>query len=85
MQRGAEELDAERITTAHGGALVTTPEQTVLDLARRPRLGNADAEVPAAVAALHRRSDRDRLEQLATQQRMVTSLRRAETWAGVKS
>ncbi|WP_182357693.1 type IV toxin-antitoxin system AbiEi family antitoxin domain-containing protein [Tomitella gaofuii] len=83
VQRDTAALDAERIDTPLGGTLVTTPEQTVLDLARRPRLGNADAEVPTAVAALHHRCDHDRLEDLATKQRMVASLRRAEIWAGV--
>ncbi|MFD4292372.1 type IV toxin-antitoxin system AbiEi family antitoxin [Rhodococcus sp. NPDC058505] len=82
VQRDTDALDAERIGTPLGAALVTTPEQTVLDLSRRPLLGNAEAEIPGAIATLYRRSDRDRLEELAREQRMVASLRRAEIWAG---
>ncbi len=85
VQRDTDTLDAERIDTPLGAVLVTTPEQTVLDLARRPQLGNAEAEIPGAIATLYRRSDRGRLDELATQQRMVASLRRAEIWAGVRS
>lgn len=84
VQRDTDRLDAERIETPLGATLVTTPEQTVLDLSRRPLLGNAETEIPAAIATLYRRSDRDRLEELAREQRMVASLRRAEIWAGVQ-
>ncbi|MGQ4599526.1 type IV toxin-antitoxin system AbiEi family antitoxin [Nocardia sp. R6R-6] len=85
VQRDTEALDAERVETSLGPVLATTPEQTVLDLARRPLLGNAETEVPAAVAALYRRSDPERLAELAEPQRLVAALRRAETWAGVQS
>lgn len=81
VQRDTDGLDAERIDTALGPVLVTTPEQTVLDLSRRPLLGNAETEIPAAIATLYRRSDPDRLEELAREQRMVASLRRGEIWA----
>lgn len=84
VQRDTDALDAERIDTPLGAALVTTPEQTVLDLARRPLLGNAETEIPGAIAILYRRSDRDRLEELAKEQRMVASLRRAEIWAAAQ-
>ncbi|MBM4523035.1 hypothetical protein GS462_25995 [Rhodococcus hoagii] len=84
VQRDTDALDAERIDTPLGAALVTTPEQTVLDLARRPLLGNAETEIPGAIAVLYRRSDRDRLEELAREQRMVASLRRAEIWAAAQ-
>lgn len=84
VQRDTDALDAERIDTPLGAALVTTPEQTVLDLARRPLLGNAETEIPGAIAMLYRRSDRDRLEELAREQRMVASLRRAEIWAAAQ-
>lgn len=83
VRRDTGVLDAERVETSLGAALVTTPEQTVLDLARRPGLGDADTDVPAAIAALYRRSDPERLAQLAMQQRMVATLERAEAWAGV--
>jgi predicted transcriptional regulator of viral defense system len=82
VQRDTGSLDAEQIRTELGPVLVTTPEQTVLDLAHRPTLGDNEADVPAAVAALYARSDKERLESLATDQRRVASLRRAEQWAG---
>ncbi|UCZ89111.1 type IV toxin-antitoxin system AbiEi family antitoxin domain-containing protein [Gordonia sp. WA4-43] len=84
VQRDTDGLDAESIDTALGPVLVTTPEQTVLDLSRRPLLGNAETEIPAAIKTLYRRSDPDRLDELAREQRMVASLRRAEMWAAVR-
>lgn len=36
VKRDTDTLDAERVRTQLGPALVTTPEQTVLDLAHRP-------------------------------------------------
>ncbi|WP_310768168.1 type IV toxin-antitoxin system AbiEi family antitoxin domain-containing protein [Mycobacterium sp. Z3061] len=83
VQRDTRGLDAERISTELGLVLVTTPEQTVLDLAHRPTLGDNEADVPTAVATLYARSDRKHLEELATEQRLVASMRRAEEWAGV--
>jgi predicted transcriptional regulator of viral defense system len=83
VKRDASTLDAERMGTELGPVLLTTPEQTVLDLAHRPTLGDNEADVPTAVAALYARSDKQRLERLATEQRRLASLRRAEEWAGV--
>jgi predicted transcriptional regulator of viral defense system len=85
VQRDTEALDAERVETPLGPVLATTPEQTVLDLARRPLLGNAETDVPAAITALYRRSDPERLAELAEPQRLVAALRRAEIWAGAQS
>ncbi|WP_280446151.1 type IV toxin-antitoxin system AbiEi family antitoxin domain-containing protein [Nocardia brasiliensis] len=82
VRRDTDALDAERIETSLGPALVTTPEQTVLDLARRPELGNAEAEARSAIATLYRGSDPSRLAQLAVEQRLGAALRRAESWAG---
>jgi predicted transcriptional regulator of viral defense system len=81
VQRDTSRLDAERIRTELGPALTTTPEQTVLDLAHRPTLGYSEADIPAAVATLYARSDKKRLQELATEQRRLASLRRAEDWA----
>lgn len=83
VRRDTDALDAERMETSLGPALVTTPEQTVLDLARRPELGNAEAEVRSAIETLYRRCDSVRLAQLATDQRLGVALRRAESWGGV--
>jgi predicted transcriptional regulator of viral defense system len=81
IKRNTSRLDAERIDTPLGPALVTTPEQTVLDLAHRPELGDVEIDVRAAVTELYARSDRKRLNALASDQRRVASLRRAEDWA----
>jgi len=81
IKRNTQGIDAERYETELGSTLVTTPEQTILDLAHRPKLGDAEIDVPSAVAALYERTDKDRLNALATQQRRIASLRRAESWA----
>ncbi|MEV6274053.1 type IV toxin-antitoxin system AbiEi family antitoxin [Nocardia sp. NPDC051832] len=82
VRRDTEALDAERVETLLGPMLVTTPEQTVLDLAGRPELGDAEAEVRPVIETLYRRSDLARLAQLATGQRRGAALRRAESWVG---
>jgi predicted transcriptional regulator of viral defense system len=82
VKRDTKRLDAERIGTPLGSALATTPEQTTLDLARRPLLGDAEVEVPSAIAALYEHSDTKRLCALAADQRLTASLRRAEVCAG---
>ena len=51
VRRDPSALDAELVDTPLGSTLVTSPEQTVLDLAHRPRLGNAEVDVPAMVSA----------------------------------
>ncbi len=81
VKRDTARLDAERIDTPLGPALVTTPEQTVLDLAHRPELGDVAVDVPSAVAALYARCDQQRIATLASDQRRTASLRRAEAWA----
>jgi hypothetical protein len=82
VKRDIELLDAEQVDTALGPALATTPEQTVLDLAHRPKLGDAQVEIPSVVAVLYRRCDKQRLKIIAAEQRRMASLRRAELWAG---
>lgn len=81
VKRGTDTLDAERVQTQLGPALVTTPEQTILDLAHRPQLGNVEVDIPDAVAALYNRSDRERMGTIAAQQRLIASLHRADSWA----
>jgi predicted transcriptional regulator of viral defense system len=83
VKRGTSALDAERTGTELGPALVTTPEQTVLDLAHRPTLGDNESDIATAVAGLYERSDKRRLQGLATEQRRLASLRRAEEWARI--
>ncbi|KAF0960414.1 type IV toxin-antitoxin system AbiEi family antitoxin domain-containing protein [Rhodococcus sp. T7] len=86
LRRDTTELDAERIDTPLGATLVTTPEQTILDLARWPQLGDVEIEIPTAIAALHQRSDPTRLAALATEQHgMTAALTRAEAWSRTRS
>jgi predicted transcriptional regulator of viral defense system len=72
-------LDAELMQTELGACLVTTPEQTVLDLAHRPDLGHAAGEARAAIKTLLRRCDPARLDEIAGQQRLRAALARART------
>ncbi|HMS76688.1 type IV toxin-antitoxin system AbiEi family antitoxin [Gordonia sp. (in: high G+C Gram-positive bacteria)] len=79
VQRDTEQLDAELVSTQIGEVLVTTPEQTVLDLAKRTNLGDAAVDVPQAIASLYRRSDPARLDDLARAQRLRSALERARS------
>jgi predicted transcriptional regulator of viral defense system len=81
VKRDTDRLDAERMITELGPVLVTTPEQTVLDLARRPGLGGAEDEARAAARTLLARADPGQLDRLAAAQRARASLRRARAWA----
>lgn len=78
VERDTGRLDAERLGTDLGPALVTTVEQTVLDLARRPALGSVEEEAWSSLRALLPRADRDVLWRLAGEQRLRASLERAE-------
>lgn len=77
VKRRVDLLDAERMPTELGPALVTTVEQTLLDLAHRPELGNDQADVPAAIRALFPRCDRELLDQFAAAQRLGAARDRA--------
>lgn len=81
VRRDTRRLDAERLRTDLGTALVTGVEQTILDLAHRPGRGGVEAEAKAAVAALWARSDENTLARLATQQRLRAAIGRAAQWA----
>ncbi|WP_431838246.1 type IV toxin-antitoxin system AbiEi family antitoxin [Cellulomonas sp. Y8] len=75
VERDTSALDAERMSLDLGSALVTTPEQTLLDLVR---LYPDDPETPAVVRALWSGADREQLEHLARTSRGIATLRRAE-------
>jgi predicted transcriptional regulator of viral defense system len=79
--RDAHKLDAERTSTDLGTALVTTVEQTLLDLAHRPDKWATPGEARDAVVALWARADPEQLETLADAQRLKAALHRARTWA----
>jgi hypothetical protein len=76
VARDVDVLDAALLPTDLGPALVTTAEQTVLDLSKRPGLGGMPEECRAAVRVLLPRCDEDRLAELAEEQRMVRTLNR---------
>jgi predicted transcriptional regulator of viral defense system len=70
LVRDIDAMQVEMLQTDMGGCLVTTPEQTVLDLAHLPRLGEMEAEVEAAIRALLPRCDPETLDQIAKDQRL---------------
>jgi len=82
VRRDTAKLDIQPATTELGQALVTTIEQTVLDLGRKPSLAIGDDQIPEALRALLPRCDEQALEDLAGAQRMRAALERARTWAG---
>lgn len=73
--RAVAALDAELLVTDLGPALVTTVEQTVLDLARQDPRGQ-DLDAGQATEAMWAACSQDVLERLAGQQRMRTTLHR---------
>lgn len=82
--RDTARLDAERIDTELGPVLVTTAEQTVLDLVKRPGLGDAEGEVWPAVEQLYRRCEPEVLAEIAEAQKMRTTLLRLQARLGEK-
>lgn len=76
MVRDVNVIRVEMLQTDTGSCLVTTPEQTVLDLAHLPRLGELEAETEAAIRALLPRCNLDDLERIANEQRLVRALAR---------
>lgn len=81
VRRDTDGLDAERVRTDLGPALMTGIEQTVLDLAHRPELGGVPDEARAAVRVMLPRCDPGLLDELAARQRRRASLGRARAWA----
>jgi hypothetical protein len=76
VQREVDRLEAELMVTELGQCLVTTPEQTILDLAHRPALGHAENEARSAISALLARCDDSVLERIAGSQRLGAALSR---------
>jgi len=75
VMRAVASLDAVAVTTELGQALVTTPEQTMLDLARAdPRAEDLDTQ--EAIDALWPQCDPAVLEEIAAHQRMRTTCAR---------
>jgi hypothetical protein len=81
VKRDTARVDVETVTTELGRALVTSIEQTVLDLARRPALDVAEDQIPEALRALLPRCEPDVLDELARAQRLRSALARARDLA----
>lgn len=83
VKRQVDRLDVQRAETSLTAGWVTTPEQTLLDLAGRPTLGaQPDADVRDAVRALAARVDWELVERLASEQRRPAYLKAAIHLAG---
>ena len=80
VRRDTARVDVETVTTELGPALVTSIEQTVLDLARRPALNVVEDQIPDAVRGLLPRCEPDVLDELARRQRLRSALARARDW-----
>jgi len=77
VTRAVDVLDAVAMATELGSALVTTPEQTVLDLARSdPRA--QDLEAQESIDTLLPSCDPHVLEEIAGRQRMRATYARIE-------
>ncbi|GAA2759007.1 type IV toxin-antitoxin system AbiEi family antitoxin domain-containing protein [Actinopolymorpha rutila] len=76
VTRDPHGLDLERVQTELGSGWMTTVEQTILDLAARPTLGDVPDETDAAVRGLLPRADLDLLHDLAVTQRRTATLQR---------
>lgn len=75
VSRAVARLDAVLVTTDLGQALATTPEQTVLDLARADPRGQDD-DAQEAIDALWPECDQAALAEIAGRQRMRATLAR---------
>jgi hypothetical protein len=78
VKRDTARVDVETVTTELGRALVTSIEQTVLDLARRPPLNVAEDQISDALRALLPRCEPGVLDALARRQRLRSALARAQ-------
>ncbi|WP_454049527.1 type IV toxin-antitoxin system AbiEi family antitoxin domain-containing protein [Cellulomonas sp. Marseille-Q8402] len=75
VRRAVDDLAAERVLLDLGAVLVTTPEQTLLDLARP---GSDEPETREVLRALWPRADEEELEHLARRTRSVATLARIQ-------
>jgi hypothetical protein len=77
VKRDVARLDAERIGTELGPVLVTTPEQTILDLATPQILERGLLDEREAIESLADRADPALLAEVAASQRLRAALARA--------
>lgn len=84
VRRDVQRLDVQRIQTELSTGLVTTPEQTILDLADRPALGSLSGlEVGEAIQRLAGRVDWALVAEIAAAQRKRPAAVRAAAIARV--
>lgn len=85
VKRDIGRLDIERIETSLTTGWVTSIEQTLLDLAARPRLGGlTDADIAESIRALSARADWTLIEHLAADQHRPAALQFAARIAEVE-
>ncbi|WP_332664027.1 type IV toxin-antitoxin system AbiEi family antitoxin domain-containing protein [Aeromicrobium sp.] len=78
MKRTIDALDARLERTELGPVLTTTPEQTVLDLTKRPGLAGTPEAAAEAIRNLLPQCDRATLERIADAQKMRATLARLD-------
>ncbi len=77
VTRAVERLDTQRVTTDITTGWVTTPEQTVVDLADRPKLGGiTPATAEEAIRTLAEQCDHQLVARLARAQRKAAAWQR---------
>lgn len=76
VRRDLDRLDLVRARTPIADGLVTSIEQTIVDLARRPDYGGGEDTAIAAIGALWARADLGLVDELAAQQRARRALAR---------
>jgi hypothetical protein len=76
LTRDPGAIHLERLATDMGPCLVTTPEQTILDLAHLPKLGDMEQEAWAAIETLWPGCDVALVTEIAREQRLGAALRR---------
>ena len=84
VTRKVERLDTQRVVTDITAGWVTTPEQTVLDLADRPNLGDVTpVTAEEAIRALTGQCDQQLVERLAHAQRKLAAWQRYRWLVGL--
>lgn len=81
VKRDVTRLGAVLMATELGNVLATTREQTLLDLAKRPQLGDAQEQVDEAIRELLPRVDFELVTKLAGEQRARAALSKLRTLA----
>lgn len=80
VKRNIETLDIQPVNTELGRAMITTPEQTCIDLAHTTILKIGKPDTIAAIQALWPNCDQVKMARLSKAQRKKAALERARTW-----